>query len=250
MINSKICNYLDWDSQFFGLRIARVSKDALFNKDLKEILMWCKQHSIDCLYLLTTFEDKFTLRQIENNNFQIVDIRITFKKTIERNDTSSIKNPFFSIRIAQDKDISLLRLIAKRAHRDSRFYFDSKFPDNLCDLLYEEWIEKSCKGYADKVFVAIIKEKPVGYISCDLLTNHIGQIGLLGVDEKHQGKGIGSALINAAIRWFFEKGVRSVIVVTQGRNINAIQFYQAKGFIISQLQLWYHKWFEQGRDTA
>jgi len=109
--------------------------------------------------------------------------------------------------------------------------------------LYETWIEKSCKGYADAVLVAELQGWPVGYISCHLLDQAEGQIGLFGVSADFQGKGLGQKLVNESLRWFAEQGMRQVTVVTQGRNCRAQRLYQRCGFLTRSVQLWYHRWF-------
>jgi dTDP-4-amino-4,6-dideoxy-D-galactose acyltransferase len=86
--------------------------------------------------------------------------------------------------------------------------------------------------------------KPAGYITCQLVNEQTGQIGLLGVDVTAQGRGGGRRLVTMALDWFAAKGVTRVIVVTQGRNIRAQRLYQKCGFMTASLQLWYHRWFE------
>jgi ribosomal protein S18 acetylase RimI-like enzyme len=134
--------------------------------------------------------------------------------------------------------------MARVNHRDTRFYYDGHFSQRECDTLYETWIERSCNGYTDAVLVAERDRQPAGYITCDLHGDY-GQIGLLGVGEAWQGQGIGQALIDAALHWFGERGIERVQVVTQGRNHRAQRAYQRRGFVSSEVQLWYHRWFER-----
>ncbi len=43
------CTYLDWDSDFFGVRIARVNASRLSEETVAPILAWCAAQAIDCL---------------------------------------------------------------------------------------------------------------------------------------------------------------------------------------------------------
>ncbi len=245
MVNTnELCEFLDWDSQFFGCRIARAKVHRLDESMINSISKWSRFHKIDCLYFLAEADDASTIKLAEYYGLHFVDIRVTLEKQLgTEGNISSATPPGNYIRQSTLDDISELRAIAKSNHRYSRFYFDMNFPTSLCDALYETWIEKSCNGYADLVLVAEIEGKPVGYISCHLLDKTKGQIGLLGVNPNFRGKSFGQVLVNKSLQWFARQGETRVTVVTQGRNCKALRIYQKCGFLIQSLQLWYHWWF-------
>lgn len=70
-----------------------------------------------------------------------------------------------------------------------------------------------------------------------------GQIGLLGVDERARGRGLGGLIVRAALDEFRQRGCIHVSVVTQGRNIGAQKVYQWAGFTSDSIRLWFHGWF-------
>jgi dTDP-4-amino-4,6-dideoxy-D-galactose acyltransferase len=238
-----LCQFLNWDSDFFGYRIARVGPNRLNSGTIEEILKWCKANHIDCLYFLAEADDPDTVNLAEDNSFRFVDIRLTLDKTLEQNPAAGENDAQSIIRPFTPEDVPTLRAIAKASHQDSRFYFDSNFPASRCDALYEMWIEKSCYGYADAVLVADIKGQAVGYISCHLTSQNQGEIGLMGVAANRQGMGLGQKLVNGSLNWFVSQGVTHISVVTQGRNSQAQRLYQRCGFLTRRIQLWYHRWF-------
>jgi dTDP-4-amino-4,6-dideoxy-D-galactose acyltransferase len=243
MSDSTLCDYLDWDSQFFGKRIARAKASCLTEESVSEIEAWCRLHKIDCLYFLANFADQRTTQLAQDNLFRFVDVRVTFDLVVETAKGVSGNSSEVTIRNAEEDDIQALRLLARNGHRDSRFYYDGNFPVSLCDELYEIWIEKSCRGWANRVLVATQYGQVNAYLTCHLPNATLGQIGLIAVGEKAQGKGIGRSLVLNAIRWFAEKGVCNVKVVTQGRNVRAQRFYEQCGFTISSAELWFHRWW-------
>lgn len=238
-----ICQYLEWDSDFFGVRIGRIIVNRLTEETLEEVLMWCKSNAIDCLYFLADMDDARTARLAEEHNFRLVDIRVTLERRINvfpEEEEGSVQNV---VRLCIPNDVQALRAIARVSHLDSRFYYDSIFPKSQCDALYETWIEKSCSGYADAVIVAELSGELVGYVSCHLLDQVKGQIGLFGIRPDLKERGLGRKLIDESLRWFFRQERKEVMVVTQGRNINAQRLYQKCGFLTQSVQLWYHRWF-------
>jgi dTDP-4-amino-4,6-dideoxy-D-galactose acyltransferase len=243
MESKEICRYLEWDSRFFGINIGCVSDTKLTTQGLNCITKWCEEKAIDCLCLLADSSDRRTISLAEDYGFRLIDIRATFEYQFGEATAVEISNSQFVIRPSVPRDISALRSIAKHNHRDSRFYYDGHFPTDRCDALYETWIENSCNGYADVVFIAEMQMSCAGYITCHLGAQNIGQIGLLGVAPEFQGQGIGRGLINESLRWFADNGVKHVRVVTQGRNVSAQRLYGRSGFLPSAVQLWYHRWF-------
>lgn len=243
MADAELCRLLEWDSEFFGRRIARVNGHRLDAALADDILAWAKRHAVECLYFLAEADDPATARLAEERGFREVDVRVTLERRLD-GAVASTDASQISVRPAIDADRAALRRLARESHRDSRFYHDPGFPTSRCDDFYETWIETSVTGYADAVLVADDDGTAVGYVSCHLSDTDTGAIGLFAVSAAHQGRGAGRALLAAALRWFADHGRRHVTVVTQGRNARAQRLYGAGGFTRHTVQRWYHRWFE------
>lgn len=236
----RFCEYLEWDSSFFGRRIARLARGRLDAEILQQVSDWCRSHEIECLYFLADADDADTVRLAETHLFRFVDIRVTLNRTLQDIPPAALPR---GVRLSKPSDVPVLRSIAKVSYRDSRFYHDLHFSRSVCDALYETWIEKSCNGYAAAVIVADSDSRPVGYVSCHLLQDGKGQIGLFGIAPDARGQGLGKQVLEGSLQWFAAHGVKEVSVVTQGRNCTAQRLYQRSGFLTRTVQLWYHRWF-------
>ena len=237
--NAPLCSYLDWDSNFFERRIARLNASRLYPQNVQQALQWCEQNRIDCLYFLADSDDPQTTRLAEENRFQFVDVRVTYERAVSYKENGEATP---NVRLATEADLPLLAKIARSGHQDSRFYFDEHFERAQCDRLYETWIEKSMQGFADAVLVAESGQQAAAYVTCKQ-TKQEARIGLIGVSEAHRGKGLGSTLVTRFLAWASERGAVQARVVTQGRNVGAQRLYQKCGFLSASLQLWYHRWF-------
>jgi ribosomal protein S18 acetylase RimI-like enzyme len=232
------CRDLAWDSAHFGIRIARVNASRLTPGLLAEIDNWRRVHATHCLYYLAD-PDFASMRLATGAGFRFVDARITLEVALAEPDAAGE-----AIRPAKPEDIPELRRIAGESHRNARFHADGNFPIAACDELYRIWIERSCREpkLADAVFVVENGGRAAGYISCRM-DNGIGEIGLVAVDERYRGLRLGERLLAQACSWFLSQGARSALVVTQGANVPALRLYQKAGFLITGVQLWYHRWF-------
>jgi ribosomal protein S18 acetylase RimI-like enzyme len=231
------CRALEWDSKFFGCRIARL-ECQLTTETMQSAASWCWRNRVDCLYLTIPCNDAEAVKVAEANRCQLVDIRLSFERPLV-----DMPPPQRSVRPFRESDIPTLVDIAASSHFQSRFYYDSRFPRERCDELYRVWIERSCRGWADAVFIAENDETPAGYVSCHLEANATGSIGLMAVAAESRGSGLGRHLVNAALQFFRENGRTRATVVTQGRNLASQRLYQRCGFVTESALLYYHRWF-------
>jgi dTDP-4-amino-4,6-dideoxy-D-galactose acyltransferase len=234
------CRFLEWDSEFFGQRIARVVPERLDGPGLAGARAWCREQAIACLYFLVDANAADSIRRAEDHGFHLVDIRVTLESGHRLTPAATEEA---SIRPGRPDDLPALLPIARTAHSASRFYSDPHFDRERCAALYELWLTKSFKDYAEAVLVAEDKGRAAGYITCHLRESKAGQIGLVGVDERARGHGFGRQLVAAALRWFAAHECERVRVVTQGGNVASQRLYQGCGFRAQQVQLWYHLWF-------
>jgi len=244
VLTDNLCVFLDWDSRFFGFRIAQLNVKSLKPEYIPEINNWCHRNGISCLYFLADFDSPESIKIAEENSFRLVDIRVELERTIDESYGSDYQYNNLILRDAETADIELLQDIAKKSFTSSRFYFDLRFPRDLCDSFYATWIKVSFEGYAQKVLVAELEGKSVGFITCHLEKgSDSGRIGLVGLRDEARGKGIGQILVHQALSWFSVEGIKSVRIVTQGRNVPAQRLYEKCGFLTRSAQLWYHKWY-------
>jgi RimJ/RimL family protein N-acetyltransferase len=244
-----VCQSLEWDSAFFGCHIARVKSRRLTEEHITEIDNWCLDNNVRCLYFECESNDPNTTWHAENKGFHLVDVRLTFERMIADQGIGQITHNLdtnVEIRSAYREDIDCLVEIARQRHHDTRFYYDQNFPRARCDALYETWLRRSYDGYADVVFVAILNDAPVGYITGHLdQTGKVGQIGLIAVADRVHGRGIGQKLVMQELAYFSQNAMQHARVATQARNYPSQRLYQRCGFKTQMVSLFYHKWYEE-----
>jgi dTDP-4-amino-4,6-dideoxy-D-galactose acyltransferase len=229
---------LDWDSEFFGLRIARSELAALDAGACARIRAWAEREAVDCVYWLGAADDAASSISAQRAGFLLVDVRVTLRRALG---SAPARMPA-GVRPSRPEDLASLKAIARVSHRDSRFYADPGFERQRCDALYERWIERSCAQTGAAVIVADGPEAALGYIACHVEPDGAGQIGLVAVAPAARGRGLGATLVEAALAWFGEQGCPAAQVVTQGRNRDAMRMYERCGFLCERVQNWFHLW--------
>ncbi|QDW22711.1 GNAT family N-acetyltransferase [Flavobacterium sp. KBS0721] len=119
------------------------------------------------------------------------------------------------IREIRNTDFNVLRKLFLKQRQDTFFWLDpTEF--KLDDF------EKHIKG--ELVLVAIEENIPVGFISIWMPNNFIHHFY---IDQKYQGKGIGTLLLKAVI----QQTQFPITLKCLEQNTKAVAFYRKKGFI-------------------
>jgi dTDP-4-amino-4,6-dideoxy-D-galactose acyltransferase len=144
--------------------------------------------------------------------------------------------------LPEDGWSDVLARLALQIGQYSRFRQDYHFSPETWLRLYYAWMQNSInRTIADEVLVIRDSGLIVALVTVRARES-IGEIGLLGVDESHRGVGLGRALVDAAMRWFLDRRLSSVRVVTQGGNLPACKLYEACGFVVDSVENFYHFW--------
>lgn len=233
------CTLLPWDSEFWGVPVGRVEDGELTAERLAAVDEWAHANDVACLYFLADGDDPASAHVAERGGFRLMDLRVELRRP------SSEEEALQRLREARPDDAGALRAIARSSHGVTRFYADPNFADERCDDLYDVWISRSLEGWADGVLVADGERRPAGYVSCHLdPANATGSIGLIAVDERMRGGGIGVDLARGAVGWCHGRGAEAMTVATQGRNVAALRTFQRAGFLFDSVGLWFHKWYQ------
>jgi len=239
----KIYNYMEWDSNFFKKEIYQLNFKK-YTKNINDALnVLCSSNQVDLIYYLCPADDFDSIDFAKENNFKVVDTRITFSITHKEFQTSELKENA-KIVISRSENSFRLEEIARNAKWTSRYYNDDNFENDDLKTFYAEWVKKSVEGKLDDmVFHVEFNDEICGFISVKKQGINYGSIGLIAVDENFQGHGFGTALISHATKYMFDvMDCAKAIVVTQESNIGACVAYGKIGYQISDKSCWMHKW--------
>jgi dTDP-4-amino-4,6-dideoxy-D-galactose acyltransferase len=242
------CRLLAWDTEFWGQRIARVEEGRITPARISAVDAWCGESDVACVFLLVEAGDRTATLAAEGAGFFFTDVRVTMTADVVNRRGGAGHS---AIRPARSEDRERLMDLARVSHRITRFFHDPHFDDERCAELYARWLSTSFEGAADKVIVVESGGVPAGYVTCELEDGGAtGRIGLIAVDPESQGRGLGSALCEAALDWFAGVGAAAVEIVTQGRNVAAQRVFQRAGARTTGTELWFHKWYAEADTPA
>lgn len=242
---SEPCQFLEWDTEFFERRIARVVDTHLNAERMQAILEWCSDRRIECLYFPADLDERQTIRLAEEHGFHLVEVRLNYETSLKSWDpqTRPRQAEGLSVRPGSPQDVPAIQEIAKNSYVNSRFYFDENFSQAQWQNYYRAWVKKSFEGGAELALVAEAEGEILGYITGLVTGEKEGWYELTGVKEGSRRSGIGHELFRSGLDWYVQHGIEYLWVSTQGRNLPTQRMIQRHGFISRSCQLYYHKWF-------
>lgn len=224
---------LQWDSDFFGLRIGRA--DIFTAEDALSLVARYDElkPQFDLLYI-------FDLNNVgfEANGARLVDEKILYGKPCEPRK----QYPEISFYQTAQPNDDLYRLVLVSGGY-SRFNLDERLPKGSYERLYTRWIENACpkEGTNKQIFAYYQDEKAQGMITVDY-QGYKAQIGLVAVDPNTQHQGIGTMIMSTLEYYLYHKGVTTIDVATQAANKNACRWYEKNGFVKKSVTPIYHWW--------
>jgi len=231
---------LDWDTDFFGFKVGRITKPELEVQELSEVLSEMKKEKVRLVYFPSKKEIEFDTAN-KLSGF-LADKKTTFAvdlRTLNLDESIStdIVEPF-----NEAMPISDIENLAVQSGEYSRFAIDPNFPKDKFTSLYKIWMKRSLKKeIASEVLVIRDRDNIAGVVTLGEKNGH-GDIGLFAVDSNYRGKNYGEMLVRAAQRWFIAEGYKYGQVVTQGQNIPACNLYKKCGYSVEKVEYFYHFW--------
>jgi dTDP-4-amino-4,6-dideoxy-D-galactose acyltransferase len=134
---------LDWDSEFFCLKVGKLLDLKVFNsRAILELEKFVAEEKINLIYFESDYLVDGFLKDSNVLNALLVDVKMTYgKKVLNDIHVSNNPNSIYSIDITKNKN-RLINLAYQSAEY-SRFKVDSNFSKEQYKKLYKEWILES-----------------------------------------------------------------------------------------------------------
>ena len=234
------CEELDWDSNFFGFKVAKIEGVKIDESELDKSLKLFKKKKFTLVY--ASFREKINSSSIFLNDYEIklVDKKVTYLKDVDRG--SLYEQGIFNYDLKNPTQQMLKLALESGVY--SRFNYDKKIGKSKFEELYKLWMINSVNGSIAKKIIVFKEESNILGMVTLTEKGDRADIGIIAVDNDSRGKGIGKALMKAAEKWAHHNNYSNIQVVTQGFNKPACKFYKKIGFSEEKVEFFYHFWLK------
>lgn len=224
-------NKVEWDSKFFDYPVGILNIKEKNNFDLNNFLAESEK-----------FKLVYIIAEIEIEDIPL--LKLMDKKVVYSKQLSTCKNSEQILEYAPEiHSYDQLLKLAYLSGIYSRFKRDEKFMNNEYRLLYKEWLDRSIdKKLSFKVLIKHLEDEIVGFVTLNKKDNDTSEIGLIAVNEKFQGRNIGTRLVQECEFLSFEQNLSNIEVATQYENLSARKLYEKNNFSIQSIIYVYHYW--------
>jgi dTDP-4-amino-4,6-dideoxy-D-galactose acyltransferase len=227
---------LPWDSDFFGFRVGKINHSINSEEELNELMNDFKKKEVKLAYYFSP--QPLTFKGNTGFEIKLVDNKVTYLKNTNEGIKNNAQVHLYTVGTVTPELLNL----SLQSGEHSRFKKDNRIEKGKFAELYRLWIVNSVNGkFAKAVFVWKEEDKIVGCVTVGE-KNDRGAIGIIAVDQKYNGKGIGRALMSTAEKWSSDNGFDSIEVITQRENTGACRFYDSCGYSNEKLEYVYHIW--------
>ena len=235
---------LDWDSEFFGFGVGRLSGSLESAAALSRTLRDATEYGIVLVYGQCAHVDLVSHQLCLESGGRFVDAKRRY--TLPLADVHPVGEVGAQPADAGPYSRRQLRTLAWQSAEFSRYRIDPDMPPGAWRRLYSSWIANSLNGkLADAVLVEREASSEGGRIAAMVTVSHRGTqgaIGLFAVDARWRRRGIGRRLLEAAAAQCRTTGCTELAVVTQGDNDAACRAYESAGYALVDEQHIFHFW--------
>jgi len=229
---------LEWDSDFFGYKVAKISKNFISEKNYVGFMQALKDSGVEFAEYTSEVE---LSSEITDNPYYLLKLVVSRVPIIKK--MENIYNFHKNIEL-YDKDYPEKELIelAQLAGRLGRFGNDENIPAEKYYELFKNWIINSVnKKLATDVLVYRVNGKIIGFITIKV-DGKKGSAPLLAVNIDYEGIGVSFALMRAAETVLVKHGCTSVLGGTQDLNQKTLKITERYGFKFQKIEYVYHLW--------
>jgi ribosomal protein S18 acetylase RimI-like enzyme len=182
--------------------------------------------------------DDSAIHALEAAGFLTVDALLTFERAVPIDPRSDVTRDL-TLREARPEDAGAIETLAGCSFVDGRFHTDPSIGADAAASIYREWAASCCKGTAaDGVLVATTQAgRVVGFVACRIhpdtgvhLARLTASIVLIATASAARRRGVGRAILMAALEWVGRRSAVVMQVGTQIRNTAAARLYEECGF--------------------
>lgn len=224
-------NPLEWDSEFFGLDIARADLAA---EPLDAALADARAAGIELLYVFAPGDRLPLVREAVLRGARPLELRSELDLALDAPPSLPA-----GVRLAAPADEPALFELADAFSASSRFRLDDRFPQERIAEMYRRWVRRCL----DEGAVVVPSTEPAGFGGVRV-ADGVASYDLLYVAPGSRGGGTARELVLGGLA---AVGATAARTTMQLSNLPVQRLFQRVGFRVAEVQVVLHLWLDEVR---
>jgi hypothetical protein len=234
--------HLPWDSEFFGVPVARADLDGATPESLAQLGAELRDAGMRCTYGLHDPADLLLSAHVQAAGWQLVEMLSRFQ--LDPDDDVTFETGQHHVRLGTEADVPhLLESVATMAPW-SRYAVDPNFGIDAARRMHVAWVERAAKGREDHEHHLLVAEDDDGIkaflsrrMAPDPIIETIGTVA--------PGSGAPHALLADSRTWAGGKPLSAGWA--PARNVQCFRSFGRFGFRVAEVKYQYHLWLDGDR---
>jgi hypothetical protein len=228
---------LAWDSEFFGVPIARADLTGATADTLRAIDAEARAEGIACLYGSMDPTDGAAADLVQACGHRLVEVAITF----ERQDIPFTPKPSPTrVRRGTVDDLPDLGPAIKTLAPWSRFAADPRFGHDAARRMHEAWMERAARDTDERALYIAYDDDGITGVATFVRTP-VPRVDTKGVTKR--GTGTADALMVALFEWAGAGPTEAGPCAA--RNIAPLRYFERCGFRVGRTRYLFHRWLDE-----
>ena len=244
-MNPDIVTFSSLDTDRFGILIARTNQ--IKSENLQAILDFCAENQIKLLIARCPTSEIESVHDMEDEGFRLMDTLVYLRKDL-RDHHPQPQQTELTIRTFEPADLHQVVDVARASFAGYKGHYnvDHRLEPKAAIEVYASWAERCCldPSVADRVLVAEINGKIVGFRAIRINTPEQAEFVLSGVAPEARHKGVYRSFVIEGLRWCKEVNAEEVLVSTLLINTPVQKTCHELGFTAYSSYHTFHKWFD------
>jgi ribosomal protein S18 acetylase RimI-like enzyme len=250
-----IFHHLLWDARYLRRNIVKidavitsnrvVNRTAVYKELFRAIFHICNEQMTDIIFFRCAADNDELNRFISKLKpgliSAIANLYYPLKPENKIAGVNIRSEPFFirELKISQHSTVEKMMT----SGYENRLLNEAMFGRNNVKNLYRAWMRNNINGRVESIRVAMFRNKVAGFIASGLIKagkNLYGFVDMIVVGKQYRRRGVGTALMVDAIKYFRNKEAKSVLLNTEIERSSALKLYLKIGFNILRFEYTYH----------
>jgi hypothetical protein len=239
---AELIEHLPWDSQFFGVPIARADLTGATADTMRAIDAEARDEGVACLYGALDPTDETAAGLVQAFGHRLVEVALT----LERSPGPFTPKPSSSrVRRGSLEDLPALEPTIKTLSPWSRFAADPRFGIDAARRMHVAWIERAAEDTDERaLYVAHDNDGVTGVATS--VRSPVPRADMISVTEP--GTGAADALMVAFLDGAGDGPTEAG--PSAARNIAALRYWERCGFRVCRTRYLFHRWLDEDAESA